>query len=90
MSATLVRIETNERYQPAAWWREAFLRRDTCPLACRHLILGMLREWEVTVADDDAKAFRAWGEKLPGWDAGSGDEPHPFTFTIVASGNSGQ
>lgn len=81
----LVRIETSEHYRPAAWWREAFLRRDTCPLACRPLVIGMFREWEATVAADDAKAFEAWGEKLPGWNAGPSDASHPFTFTPVQS-----
>jgi hypothetical protein len=76
----VIRISTNERYQPASWWREAFLRRDTCPLACRPLILAMLRDWEVTVTEEEAEAFRAWGAQLPGW---NGPDGQPFTFTTV-------
>ncbi len=79
----MIRISTNERYQPASWWREAFLRRDTCPMACRPLILAMLREWDATVTIADADAFKTWGEKITGWNAGPTDAPHPFTFSPV-------
>lgn len=77
----MIRVETNEHHADMRWWSQAFLTRVTCPPACRSLILGMLRDWEVTVPEADAEAFKAWGEKLPGWTSGPAYAPHPFVFS---------
>jgi len=76
----VTRVETSEAGGSSRWWSEAFLRRATCPLACRSLILGMLRDWDATVTEEEAEAFRAWGAQLPHWDGPAGQ---PFTFTPV-------
>lgn len=55
------------------WWKQA-RRTHYCPDPCS----GLVYDYEtsaVVVGEQTAAAFRAWAEKIPGW------EHNPFIFT---------
>lgn len=74
-------IRIDYRNNSKAWW-DATWDADTCaeiPESCRPLVTELGCD-AVTVSGEDAAAFRAWAEKLPGWADGPAYAPHPFTF----------
>ena len=65
-----------ERHTPA--WTFARALPASCePVVCQLLVS------EAIVTTQDAAAFRAWAETLPGWSDGPEHAPHPFTFHDV-------
>lgn len=73
-------ISVDYENNASRWWSAAYLARDGAPASCLPLLLGAEHEDAVTVSDEDAAAFRAWGEKLPGWGDGPVFAREPFTF----------
>jgi hypothetical protein len=82
MSTTIkVDYENNSK----AWWGATW-EADTCkaiPDSCRPIVTELGCD-DVTVPDEDAAAFRAWAETLPGWSDGPEHARHPFTFAPVS------
>lgn len=70
-----------ENNAPAWWGAIPFAPGadpEVLPATCQALF--EMGTDEITVSAEDAAAFRAWAEKLPGWDDGPEHAKHPFTF----------
>lgn len=72
-----IRIEVDYGAIASPWWKQA-RRTHYCPEPCSGLVYDNETN-VVVVRKETADAFRAWAEKIPGW------EHNPFTFTEETS-----
>jgi hypothetical protein len=72
-------IKVDHENNATIWWCAALARpASEIPKSTHRLMHPAFSE--VTVTAEDAAAFRAWAEKLPGWSDGPEHARHPFTF----------
>lgn len=78
-------IKVDEENNAETWWDAAraattrvFLADDVDANDLADLIDGDTNT--IMLSAEDAAAFRAWAETLPGWSDGPAHAPHPFVF----------
>lgn len=71
------RLSTDMENMTECWWDAAHQARDQFPESVRPLLDWRTDCTEVIVPDEDADAFVALAETLPGWDDGPAYARHP-------------